>query len=77
MNFADPSKMLIHDDYYTENYGVKFIPINKIYAGAGQEDERIPLNEIKLKGWGNSVTYHERLKSSYYIMQNFWKEGAK
>ncbi len=75
MNFADPSKMLIHDDYYDGNYGIEYISINKMYAGIGTGNDRIALNEIKLKGWKNKVTYHERLKSSYYIMQNLWREG--
>ena len=75
MNFADPSKMLVHDDYYDGNYGIEYISIDQMYAGIGTDTERIELDEIKLKGWGNKVTYHERLKSSYYIMQNLWKEG--
>ena len=25
-----------------------------------------------LKGWGKTVTYHERLKESYYILQDYW-----
>jgi len=75
MNFADPSKMQIHNDYYDGNYGIKHITIKKMYLGVGTGDKRIPLSEMKLKGWGNKVTYHERLKSSYYIMQDLWKEG--
>ena len=51
------------------------IVLNRMYAGVGTGAARISLDEIKLKGWGNKVTYHERLKSSYYIMQNLWKEG--
>lgn len=73
MNFADPSKMEIHDDYYDGNYGIEYIGIDKIYAGIGMGDKRIELDEIKLQGWGNKVTYHERLKQSYYIMQSLWK----
>ncbi len=75
LNFADPSKMQIHDDYYDENFGIECINIDKMYAGIGTGSERISLGEIKLKGWGNKVTYHERLKSSYYIMQDLWKDG--
>ncbi len=75
LNFADPSKMQIHDDYYDENFGIEYINIDKMYAGIGTGSERISLGEIKLKGWGNKVTYHERLKSSYYIMQDLWKDG--
>ena len=73
MNFADPSKMEIHDDYYDGNYGIEYIDIDKMYAGIGTGDKRIELDEIKLQGWGNKVTYHERLKESYYIMQRLWK----
>ncbi len=76
MNFADPSKMEIHDDYYDGNYGIEYIDIDKMYAGIGMGDKRIELDEIKLQGWGNKVTYHERLKRSYYIMQGLW-EGSE
>lgn len=75
MNFADPSKMQIHDDYFDGNYGIEYISIDKMYAGVGEGDERIGLDKIKLRGWGNKVTYHERLKSSYYILKDLWKEG--
>ncbi len=27
---------------------------------------------LTLEGWGNKVTYHERLKESYYILQEYW-----
>lgn len=73
LNFSDPSKMQIHDDYYDGNYGIKYISIDKMYLGIGTGNERIELNPFKLKGWKNKVTYHERLKSSYYIMQELWK----
>lgn len=73
LNFSDPSKMQIHDDYYDGNYGIKDITIKEMYIGAGNKRERIALEKIKLKGWGNKVTYHERLKKSYYTMQELWK----
>ena len=67
--------MQIHDDYYDGNYGIEYINISRMYVGAGNKSGRIALKEIKLEGWGNKVTYHERLKSSYYIMKELWKEG--
>ena len=73
LNFSDPSRMQIHDDYYDGNYGIKNISISEIYIGAGSKSERIALKKLKLKGWENKVTYHERLKQSYYIMQRLWK----
>lgn len=78
LNFADPSRMYIHDDYY-ENYGVDFIHTDEIYAGicSGSKKGRIKMGKVRLKPWGNSVEYHERLKSSYYIMQDLWKGNDK
>lgn len=75
LNFSDPSRMAIHDDYYDGNYGIRYINIDKMYIGItkGDRDGRCVLSEFALKGWGNRVTYHERLKSSYYIMQELWR----
>lgn len=77
LNFADPSRMEIHDDYYDDNYGVAYINIDEMYVTAAQDsgDGRISLVPFALKGWGNQVTYHERLKSSYYVMQQLWSEN--
>ena len=76
LNFSDPSRMTIHDDYYDDNYGIEYITINKMYIGLsdGTDKGRIKLTSFPLKGWGNKVTYHERLKSSYYILQKLWSE---
>ncbi|MBQ6803468.1 MAG: hypothetical protein IJP04_02320 [Clostridia bacterium] len=71
LNFADPSRMMIHDDYYDGNYGVEFIQIDEIFIGAGMADT-IHLSSVPLTGWNNKVTYHERLKDSYYMMQDLW-----
>ena len=74
LNFANPSEMMIHDDYY-ENYGVEYIHIDEMYVGmaAGDATEfRIPMAAFALEGWGKAVTYHERLKESYYILQEYW-----
>ena len=73
LNFSDPSKMEIHDDYYNGNYGIKNIKIKEMYIGAGSGGERMVLEKVKICGWDNKVEYHERLKSSYYIMQNLWR----
>ncbi len=76
LNFADPSRMTIHDDYYDDNYGIEYITIDEMYIGLsdGTNDRRIPLYAQKLEGWENKVTYHERLKPSYYILQSIWRE---
>lgn len=73
LNFADPSRMQIHDDYYDENYGVECIEIDELYIGITDgNDERTHLAPVELKGWGNTPTFHERLKKSYYIMKKEW-----
>lgn len=77
LNFADPSNMKIHDDYYDGNFGVEYITINKMYLGLGTENQtdRITLAPMKLKGWENTVTYHERLKESYYLVKDYWTQN--
>lgn len=76
LNFADPSQMEIHDDYY-EHYGVEYQKIDELYIGIGsakEKDRRISLEPFALKGWGEEVTYHERRKQSYYILREYWKK---
>ena len=73
LNFANPSEMMIHDDYY-EHYGVEYIQIDEMYVGISEKtEERIPMAPCPLEGWGKKVTYHERLKESYYMLQDYWK----
>ncbi len=75
-NFANPSEMKIHDDYY-ENYGVEYIQIDKMYVGISNDsckENRIPMDEFALEGWGRNVTYHERLKKSYYMIKEYWNK---
>lgn len=74
LNFADPSRMNIHDDYYGGHYGVEYIRIDELYTGLtqGGGSRRTELSAVPLKGWGNHVTYHERLKASYYMLQEYW-----
>lgn len=75
LNFLNPSKMIIHDDYY-ENYGVEGISINRIYLGLSQtnQSDTIKMEEFKLKGWDRNIDYNERLKESYYILKESWGE---
>ena len=78
LNFADPSKMAIHDDYYDGNYGIEYITIDTMYLGlsSASADRRINLCPVLLEGWGNKVAYHERLKPSYYILQSVWRDES-
>lgn len=78
LNFADPSRMEIHDDYYDGNYGVAYQTADRLYAGIGtaRTEGRIHLEPFALEGWGNQVTSHERLKSSYYMLKAFWTKNG-
>lgn len=74
LNFSNPSEMMIHDDYY-EHYGIENLHIDEMWVGFsfGEGNEyRIPMSSLELEGWGKTVTYHERLKESYYILQEYW-----
>ena len=74
LNFADPSKMMIHDDYYDGNFGIRFIKTSSLRIGLGRagQTERIPMGEFRLRGWTNKVEYHERLKPAYYMLKDYW-----
>ena len=71
LNFADPSQMEIHDDYY-ENYGVEYIKIDHMNVGLGDGTATIEMEPFPLEKLGRNPEYHERLKESYYILQNHW-----
>lgn len=75
LNFSDPSRMTIHDDYYDDNYGVEYITIDTMYLGLtdGEDEGRAALCPAALEGWGNRVAYHERLKASYDAMRRLWR----
>ena len=74
LNFHNPSEMKIHDDYY-ECYGIEEISVDEMYVGLGSEkdsERRIRMESFALEGWGKEVTYHERLKESYYVLKDYW-----
>ncbi|WP_300385996.1 hypothetical protein [Clostridium sp.] len=73
LNYYNPADMEVHDDYY-ENYGVEGISITEIYIGAYElgYEGIIPMEAIKLKGWRDKISYHERLKESYFILKESW-----
>jgi len=73
LNFASPVNMYIHDDYY-ENYGVEYLTIDKIFVGAGTGVNKIMMEDFPLEPLGKYPSYHERLKESYYILQEYWTE---
>lgn len=77
LNFSNPSNMNIYDDYY-EFHGVQNLDIDKMYVGLwteGNSASFVPMKAKALKSWGRNITYHERLKASYYEVQKYWKDS--
>lgn len=74
LNFANPTNLMIHDDYY-ENFGVDYQQINSMKIGAGDGETRIFMEVVELEKMNKKQTYNERLKQSYYILQEFWSEN--
>lgn len=72
LNFSDPTEMKVHDDYY-ENYGVEHLRIDQINVGLGEGSQAIEMVGFELERLGKKPKYHERLKDSYYILQDHWK----
>ena len=74
LHFSNPTEMEIHSDYY-ENYGVTSHAIKRLWVGVGDgtKGNRIAMEDFRLRGWMGKVTYHERLKDSYYIVQACWR----
>jgi len=72
LNFFDPSTMRIHDDYY-DNFGVEGLSIRNIYIGVAHANSSdVTMSPIQLRPWRGNLQFHERLKHSYYIMQEAW-----
>lgn len=71
LGFSDPVEMKIHDDYY-ENFGVEYLKIDEMQVGVGDGTETIEMVPFALEKLGKKPAYHERLKESYYILQEYW-----
>ena len=74
LNFSNPAESQIHHDYY-DHYGIENLKINQIYIGASLEEkvkERIRMVVLPLQPWHKKVTYHERLKESYFLLRDYW-----
>lgn len=76
LNVSSPYSMLIHDDYY-QYYGREDKEIEEIYLGIAdrQENRVVKMEKMPVSGWdSDEIYYHERLKQSYYIIQEEWRE---
>ena len=72
LNFFDPSTKQVHDDYY-DCFGVEGMYVYDIYIGVACADSsHVAMSPIQLKSWRGNLQFHERLKLSYFIMQEAW-----
>jgi hypothetical protein len=72
INVMDPSSKMIMDDLHID--GIKAVKTDGIYAGVGISNnqamaQKISMNKYSWEPW-EMPTYHERLKPSYYILQD-------
>ena len=54
------------------NYGIEAVGIKEMFIGFGSEGNTIEMGCLKLKGWENTVPYHERLKEAYQVLKTYW-----
>ena len=74
LNFSDPVDLEIHDDYY-EVYGIEYLKIDHMKVGVGTREAPIDMVSVPLEPLSKKPVYHERLKRSYYILQEYWKNN--
>lgn len=76
LNFMDPSTKKVHNDYF-EKLDIEPLDINNINIGLTIEDN---YEKVRLKSksyfWDEwaKPKYHERLKKSYYLLMDAFKE---
>ncbi len=73
LNVADPTEMRLHQDYYT-NYGVLTRSTSTIWIGLGTGAQEISLSSINTRSWDWELTWRERLKQSYDVIQSHWRK---
>lgn len=81
LNFSDPSQIRIHDDYY-EHFGVEDLEIDALHIGLSvrtdaAEERKVAMARFDLEGWGDDVSYHERLKPAYAALKQAWAARDK
>lgn len=70
LNFYDPSQCMVIDDYHKNDFNIKGLKIEEIYAAAYYDNQEsvTDFGTYQLKGW-KKPQFHERLKESYYMLQ--------
>ena len=74
LNFTDPSSGSIVDDLSKHDFQIEDLSIKSVDAAIYYDDasESVEFGTFSLESW-DSPTFHERLKDSYYILQDLFK----
>lgn len=74
LNFYDPSKCMVIDDYHKNNFNIKGLQIEEIHVAVYHDDQEnvTDFGTFKLKGW-EKPQFYERLKKSYYMLQEAFR----
>lgn len=75
LNFCDPARRLILDDFRSSQYQRQGLEIRGIHAAvyAAGTPEVARFGWFPLDGW-DQPQFHERLKASYYVLQEIFAE---
>lgn len=81
LNFADPSTMRIHDDYY-EYFGIVYqeidhLTLQAVWMAGESAATGTAFADVPLEGWYDDPTYHERLKPAYYTVQEAFERHTR
>ena len=73
LNFYDPSHQIIMDDFQDTSNPIKPLKIDAIQLEYYDGNQVHSNMKYKLHRW-KKPTYHERLKESYYVLQDLFKD---
>lgn len=72
LNVGSPAYMQIHGDYYTY-YGIEYQSMSTLWLGLYRGDGVCAMFPADIDGYGNGLQWRERLKQSYFVIQQAWK----
>ena len=72
-----PRRVAVHKSHEINGFSKRYNTDKLVwYRCYGTMEEAKKVFEQALEGWGTNVTSHERLKESYYIIQQMWAYGV-
>ena len=75
LNFYDPSNRMIINDYHKTHYRIEPVQIDDIHLQYYDGNTLYQSVSYPLHSW-KEIEFHERLKKSYYALQDLFKEDS-